>query len=519
MRILFMGTPDFAVASLRRLVADGHEVCGVFTQPDKPKNRGHKLVPTPVKEFALTENIPVYQPLKMRDGTALELVQSLAPELTVVAAYGRILPEDILEAPKYGSINVHSSLLPKYRGAAPINWAILNGEATTGVTIMYMAKELDAGDIILQKETPIGPEEDAQALTARLADLGAEALSEAVAAIGAGTASRTPQDEGRQTYASMLTREMSPIDWTRSAREIDCQVRGLIPWPCASCELAGRRFKIYRTAPGGRTDTAPGTVLSAGKPGILRRGRELVSHGAPGGGGQADGRRRLSAGPPPGGLTASFNIRRFSMPYYGYGYYSYTDFLANNLYFLLLIPVLLLSIWAQFQVSGSFRRYSQAATRRRFTGAMAAEAVLRFNGVYDVPIRPCRGNLTDHYDPRDNTIYLSEGVYNAPTIAAVGVAAHEAGHAVQYAQNYAPVRVRSAIIPLTQIGSSLSFILLFIGLFLYSQSLFFIGIVLFSFTTIFQLVTLPVEFNASARASCCTRTSCPAPKRCCGPRP
>ena len=176
------------------------------------------------------------------------------------------------------------------------------------------------------------------------------------------------------------------------------------------------------------------------------------------------------------------------MPYYGYGYYSYTDFLANNLYFLLLIPVLLLSIWAQFQVSGSFRRYSQAATRRRFTGAMAAEAVLRFNGVYDVPIRPCRGNLTDHYDPRDTTI------------AAVGVAAHEAGHAVQYAQNYAPVRVRSAIIPLTQIGSSLSFILLFIGLFLYSQSLFFIGIVLFSFTTIFQLVTLPVEFNASARA-------------------
>ena len=130
------------------------------------------------------------------------------------------------------------------------------------------------------------------------------------------------------------------------------------------------------------------------------------------------------------------------MPYY-YGYYGYGDFLANNLYFLLLIPVLILSIWAQFQVSGSFRRYSQAATRRRFTGAMAAEAVLRFNGVYDVPIRPCRGNLTDHYDPRDNTIYLSEGVYDAPTIAAVGVAAHEAGHAVQYAQNYAPIRVRS----------------------------------------------------------------------------
>ena len=187
------------------------------------------------------------------------------------------------------------------------------------------------------------------------------------------------------------------------------------------------------------------------------------------------------------------------MPYY-YGYYSYTDFLANNLYVLLLIPVLLLSVWAQFQVSGSFRRYSQMSNRRRITGAQAAEAVLRSHGVFDVPIRPCRGNLTDHYDPRDNTIYLSEGVYGSATIAAVGVAAHEAGHAVQYAEDYGPVRLRTAIIPATRIGSSLSFILLFAGLFLYSQSLFLIGIVLFSFTTIFQLVTLPVEFNASARA-------------------
>ena len=240
----------------------------MFTQPDKPKNRGHKLIPTPVKEYALTENVPVFQPEKLRDGTALELVKSLAPELIVVAAYGRILPEDILEAPKYGSINVHSSLLPKYRGAAPINWAILDGEETTGVTIMYMAKELDAGDIILQKETPIGPDEDAQALTARLAELGADALIEAVEAIGSGTAARTPQAEGSQTYASMLTREMSPIDWSRTAREIGCQVRGLIPWPCAVCELAGRRFKVYRTAPSEGTDAAPGTVLSADRRGI-----------------------------------------------------------------------------------------------------------------------------------------------------------------------------------------------------------------------------------------------------------
>ena len=155
MRILFMGTPDFAVASLRRLVEDGHEICGVFTQPDKPKNRGHKLAFSPVKEYALSQGLTVYQPVKLRDGTALELIRSLAPELTVVAAYGRILPEDILAVPKLGSINVHSSLLPKYRGAAPINWAVLNGDAVTGVTIMYMAKELDAGDIISAAETPI----------------------------------------------------------------------------------------------------------------------------------------------------------------------------------------------------------------------------------------------------------------------------------------------------------------------------------------------------------------------------
>lgn len=268
MRILFMGTPDFAVASLRRLVEDGHELCGVFTQPDKPKNRGHKLMFSPVKEYALTQNIPVYQPLKARDGEAMSIVEDLKPELIVVAAYGKILPEELLDYPKYGSINVHSSLLPKYRGAAPINWAILDGEAETGVSIMYMAKELDAGDVILQKSTPIGDKEDAQALTARLAELGAEALSEAVTAIGSGTATRTPQPENGGTYASMLSREMSPIDWSRSARAIDCQVRGLIPWPCAAAELAGTKFKVYATTPGEAADAVPGTILSADKRGI-----------------------------------------------------------------------------------------------------------------------------------------------------------------------------------------------------------------------------------------------------------
>jgi len=186
------------------------------------------------------------------------------------------------------------------------------------------------------------------------------------------------------------------------------------------------------------------------------------------------------------------------MPYYSYG--GYGDFLANNIYCLLLIPVMVLSLWAQAQVSGNFKKYSREANRRRLTGAQAAEAVLRANGVFDVRITSTRGSLTDHYDPRDNTIYLSQSVYGSPTVAAVGVAAHEAGHAVQYAVGYAPIRLRSAIVPLTNLGSKFSFILLFAGMLLYSQSLFLVGILLFSLTTFFQLVTLPVEFNASRRA-------------------
>lgn len=268
MRILFMGTPSFAVASLRRLVEDGHEVCGVFTQPDRPKNRGHKMMPPPVKEYALSVGLPVYQPEKMRDGTALSLVQQLQPELIVVAAYGRILPREILEAPALGAINVHSSILPKYRGAAPINWAILNSEAVTGVTIMYMAEGMDTGDIILCRETEIGPEEDAQELTERLAELGADALREAMVQLSAGTVVRIPQNGENATYAPMLTRELSDIDWTRGARQIHDQVRGLIPWPCAKTDLLGKTVKVFRTTVGGPTSAEPGAVLSLGKQGI-----------------------------------------------------------------------------------------------------------------------------------------------------------------------------------------------------------------------------------------------------------
>lgn len=268
MRILFMGTPDFAVASLKKLVEAGHEICGVFTQPDKPKNRGHKLTASPVKEYALSENLPVYQPLKMRDGTALALVRELQPELIVVAAYGRILPHEILTAPSYGAINVHSSVLPQYRGAAPINWAILNGDAETGVTIMYMADELDAGDIIRCAVTPIDPDEDAQMLTTRLAQLGAEALVQAVADLKNGTASRIPQDHTQHSYAPMLDKSLSPMDFTRTARQLHDQVRGLIPWPCAAMELSGSTLKVYRTAVGDTTTAAPGTIVEAGKKGL-----------------------------------------------------------------------------------------------------------------------------------------------------------------------------------------------------------------------------------------------------------
>ena len=186
-----MGTPDFARTILERLVTDGHEICGVFTQPDKPRNR-NKVTPSPVKEYALTQNLPVFQPVTMRDGTALEDLKALAPDLAVVAAYGRILPEEILSLPPMGCINVHASILPKYRGAAPINWAILNGDKETGVTIMHMAKECDAGDMILVKKQPIRPDETAEELFSDLAALGADAISEAIEQIRNGTAQRVP---------------------------------------------------------------------------------------------------------------------------------------------------------------------------------------------------------------------------------------------------------------------------------------------------------------------------------------
>lgn len=263
-----MGTPDFAVPSLKALVAAGHEVAGVFCQPDKPRSR-MKVTACPVKEYALSQDIPVYQPVKLRDGEAMGIVQDLDPELIVVAAYGRILPDEMLAYPAVGCINVHSSLLPKFRGAAPINWAILTGERETGVTIMHMAHDLDAGDIILQKSTPIDPDETADVLYNRLAEMGGELVVEAVQALADGTATRTPQDGAQATLAPMLTRELSPMDFSRPAQSLHDQVRGLYPWPSATMELDGVRCKVLRTVMTGETTgKEPGKIVQADKKGL-----------------------------------------------------------------------------------------------------------------------------------------------------------------------------------------------------------------------------------------------------------
>ena len=292
MRIVFMGTPDFAVPSLERLVRDGHEIAAVFTQPDKPRSR-MKLIPSPVKSAALEHGLPVFQPDTVRDAAVLEEVRAMRPELLVVVAYGKILPKALLEIPTLAAINVHSSILPHYRGAAPINWAILCGDTETGVTVQHLGEELDAGDIILVKKTPIDPEEDAAQLTHRLSILGAEALGEAVSALVAGTAGRLPQGEAEGPYAAMLSREMSPIDWNKPAQTIVNQIRGLIPWPCASTELAGRRIKVYRGRVGQPASAQPGTVVSAGRDGIAVStgdGKTVVIMEL-----QADGGKRMTA--------------------------------------------------------------------------------------------------------------------------------------------------------------------------------------------------------------------------------
>lgn len=269
MRIVFMGTPDFAAASLQKLIDEKYDIAAVFTQPDKPRNRGMSLSFSPVKELALQNGLDVYQPTKLRDGSFTELLRSLKPDVLVVVAYGRILPEDALSVPTYGAVNVHSSLLPKYRGAAPVQWAVLNGDTVTGVSTMYLAPEMDTGDVIFTVKTEIGEFETSGELFDRLMVMGAELLHKTLRAIENGTAPRSKQDESQASYVTMLDKSMSPIDWSRSPREIVKHICGLQPWPVATTEIGGLTFRIFKAEYTDTvTDKAPGTVVAADKRGI-----------------------------------------------------------------------------------------------------------------------------------------------------------------------------------------------------------------------------------------------------------
>ena len=248
MRIVFMGTPDFAVPCLERLLIDGHEVLAVFSQPDKPQGRKMVLTPPPVKQTALAHGIPVEQPEKIKGNDAvMTLLRNLAPELIVVVAYGRILPQELLDLPKYGCINVHASLLPKYRGAAPIQWAILNGERETGVTTMQMDAGIDTGDMLLQEKMLIPEDMTAGELFERLSGLGAETLSRTIALLEQGRLAPQQQDETQASHAPMLTKAHSPMDWSRTAQALHNQVRGLNPWPGAITEYESKRLKIHKS--------------------------------------------------------------------------------------------------------------------------------------------------------------------------------------------------------------------------------------------------------------------------------
>ena len=264
-----MGTPDFASASLKKLIDERFDVVGVFTQPDKPKGRGMELCASPVKELALENGLPVFQPVKMRDGTALAQIKALEPDILVVVAYGRILPDDILAVPKYGAINVHGSLLPKYRGAAPIQWAVLNGDKITGVTTMYLASEMDTGDIIYTSETEIGEYETSGELFDRLKDMGAELLVKTLRDIDAGTAPRAPQDHSKASYVTMLDKSICPIDWNKTPREVLKHIYGLQPWPVATMELEGKTVRVFAAKyTDGKTEKVPGAVVSTDKGGL-----------------------------------------------------------------------------------------------------------------------------------------------------------------------------------------------------------------------------------------------------------
>ena len=269
MRLVFMGTPAFAATCLSAVLETEHEVIGVYTKPDTPKNRGMKLIPSEVKVLAQSHGLPVYQPASFKNDAVVEELRALAPDLIVAVAYGKILPQRVLDLPPLGCINIHGSILPALRGSAPVQWAVLQDLPETGVTAMYLSAGMDEGDIIEIRKTPIGEAETAGELMDRLAGLGAELLKDTLAAIAAGTASRTPQDPALATYAPMLTKELSPVDWTRSAREILAQIRGLNPWPGAVAAIGGTEFKLWEARPWPTESPAiPGTPLALTKKGL-----------------------------------------------------------------------------------------------------------------------------------------------------------------------------------------------------------------------------------------------------------
>ena len=264
-----MGTPDIADTCLKRILADGFQVVGVYTQPDRPKGRGMKLVASPVKQVALDAAIPVFQPENFREEETVQQLRDLKPDVCAVVAYGRILPQKVLDVPTFGCINIHASLLPKYRGSAPYQWAVLDGLKETGVTAMYLVREMDAGDIIDTRKTPIGENETAGELLDRLAVLGASLLSKTLSRFAAGErVVGTPQEESLVSYAPMLEKTMCPIDWSKTAQQVHDHVRGLHPWPVATMELGQTLFKVHETRVVSGSG-APGKILELNKNGLV----------------------------------------------------------------------------------------------------------------------------------------------------------------------------------------------------------------------------------------------------------
>jgi len=266
MKVIFMGTPDFAVGTLEEIIKAGHEVALVVTQPDKPRGRSGALQFPPVKECAVAHGIEVFQPKKIREEENVAYLRKYNADIIVVAAFGQLLPKSILEMPKYGCINVHASLLPKYRGAAPIQWSVINGDAVTGVTIMQMDIGMDTGDMIAKREVAIGKEETGGGLFDKLAEVGAKLCVETMVEIENGTATRTPQNHDEATHVSMISKELGNIDWNKSAVEIERLVRGLNPWPSAFTKLDGKTFKIWKAEVVDKTTDMPvGTISNVGK--------------------------------------------------------------------------------------------------------------------------------------------------------------------------------------------------------------------------------------------------------------